>query len=81
MCNFFLCSIEDNSYGYWLAQNLVLKKVKAALGFSNCKMYLTAAAPLSIEVKSYFMSLDMPIMDVFGMSESAGAHSFGTPVA
>lgn len=73
--------IDSASWSYNIASALIFKKVKAALGFSRCKGYFTAAAPLSAEVKQYFMSLDIPVLDVFGMSEAAGAHTVSVPHA
>ncbi|XP_026473981.1 very long-chain-fatty-acid--CoA ligase bubblegum-like [Ctenocephalides felis] len=65
----------SNTWGYWLSSMLILGKIRAALGFTRCRTLVSAAAPISPDTKSYFMSLDMPIMEAFGMSESGGAHT------
>lgn len=50
--------------GYALANGLVFKKVRDALGLDRARVVLSGAAPLSREVSEYFMSLDIPIMEV-----------------
>ncbi|KAM9360186.1 long-chain-fatty-acid--CoA ligase ACSBG2-like [Symphorus nematophorus] len=62
-------------WGFTLANNLVFKKVRAALGLDRCKVCFTGAAPISKETLEYFMSLNIPVMELYGMSESSGPHT------
>ncbi|XP_011062482.1 PREDICTED: very long-chain-fatty-acid--CoA ligase bubblegum-like isoform X1 [Acromyrmex echinatior] len=67
--------IDYKHWGYVFAKWLVFDKVKTALGLNKCHMFITAAAPLNIDIKKYFLSLDVSILDVYGMSESTGPHT------
>lgn len=63
------------SVKYELADRLIIRKVKEALGFQNCKLFLTGSAPMSVKTKKFFISLNMPIFEAYGMTESSGVHS------
>ncbi|XP_076057573.1 acyl-CoA synthetase bubblegum family member 1 isoform X3 [Oratosquilla oratoria] len=60
-----------------LAKGLILNKVKKVLGFERAYKFVSGAAPISKDVLEYFMSLDLPIMEGYGMSESLGLCSMG----
>ncbi|GAB1598901.1 long-chain-fatty-acid--CoA ligase ACSBG2-like isoform X2 [Argonauta hians] len=62
-----------------VANALVFKKVKSILGFDRCKMCITAAAPIMKETLDFMMSLNIPIFEVYGMSESTGPHTVSLP--
>ncbi|CAG0915153.1 unnamed protein product [Notodromas monacha] len=64
------------SPSFLLARSLVLKKVKGALGLDRMKIMISGAAPISKEVLEYFLSLDLPIQQVYGMSECTGPNNF-----
>lgn len=62
-------------WGFMLANNLVFKKVRAALGLDRCRIQATGAAPMSKDTLEFFMSLNIPVMELYGMSESSAPHS------
>ncbi|XP_058231633.1 long-chain-fatty-acid--CoA ligase ACSBG2-like isoform X3 [Hemibagrus wyckioides] len=62
-------------WGFTLANGIVFKKVRAALGLDRCKHCFTGAAPITKDTLEYFMSLNIPIFELYGMSESTGPHT------
>ena len=38
-------------------------------------MFVVGAAPTRREVHDYFMSINIPLMELYGMSESSGPHT------
>ncbi|KNC51589.1 long-chain-fatty-acid-CoA ligase ACSBG2 [Thecamonas trahens ATCC 50062] len=66
-------------WGWFFANMLVFDKVKAALGLDRCTIRATGAAPITVETLEYFMSLDLPIMEVYGMSETSGLITVSRP--
>jgi long-chain-fatty-acid--CoA ligase ACSBG len=62
---------ESTPWG-WTIANTLLKKVKVALGLDQCRYFATAAAPIQKETLEYFLSLTIPVMEVYGMSENSG---------
>lgn len=59
------CS-ESVPWGWTVANMLVLKKVRKALGFQQCKVFAVGAAPIKMETIEYFMSINIPIMNIYG---------------
>ena len=64
---------------YKLAQKVVMSKVAKVLGFDRTRGFYSSAAPLSEDVFKYFCSLDMPIQELLGSSETTGPQTASTP--
>lgn len=58
-----------------MAKALVFSKVRSSLGLDNCHAFFSGASPLSQDVSEFFLSLDIPIGEIYGMSECSGPHS------
>jgi len=47
-------------------------KTKEAHGLGSCDKMITGSAPMRSDTAEYFMSLGMPIINSYGMSETTG---------
>jgi len=70
---------KPTPFGWGLAKNIVFNNVKKALGLDNCRILLYGAAPLSVNTRTYFASLNIFLINVYGMSENAGPETFYAP--
>ena len=59
---------------YKIGQKIYYCKVREALGLDRCVKFYTAAAPIGPETMRYFMSLNIVIQELYGMSETTGPH-------
>ncbi|KAL9986588.1 hypothetical protein ACROYT_G000756 [Oculina patagonica] len=66
-------------FGWTLANGLVLKKIRAALGLDRCRMAVVGAAPVTMETLRYFQSINIPLYELFGMSECSGPLTVSIP--
>jgi len=64
---------------YKLADRLVIKKVKAALGFDRAVRLYSGAAPIAPDVLAFMASLDLPIAEIYGQSEDSGPTACNLP--
>ena len=74
------CNTEDKQTTMFkVFQKIYYTKVKTLLGLDQCTLFVTGAAPISREVMDYFMSLDIKLTELYGMSESTGYHTGNLP--
>ncbi|XP_077885632.1 long-chain-fatty-acid--CoA ligase ACSBG2 [Ictidomys tridecemlineatus] len=69
---------RDLPLGYHMAKALVYSRVRSSLGLERCRAFLSGAAPLPESTSEFFLSLDIPIGEIYGLSESSGPHSMST---
>lgn len=70
-----------NPFRYHIAKKLVFKKVRKALGLDRCNKCYTGAAPITKDTLEFFLSLDISLYELYGMSESTGPHTISRPEA
>mmetsp|Transcript_24030 Transcript_24030/g.36971 ORF Transcript_24030/g.36971 Transcript_24030/m.36971 type:complete len:194 (-) Transcript_24030:603-1184(-) len=58
---------------YKVADFLILKRIKQAIGLDQTNIYMFGAAPLKQSSVDYFASLDIPILNMYGLSETTGS--------
>lgn len=54
--------------------------VKKQLGLDKTRFLVFGAAPLSPEIREYFLSLNLFLINGYGMSECAGATALSDPL-
>lgn len=62
-----------------IADALVLKKIKAALGMDESRVLISGAAPISQEVLWFFAGLDLVLYEGYGQSETSAPTAFSRP--
>ena len=64
-----------------LADEAVLRPIRSLLGLGEATIVSSGAAPMPPETGSFFAGLGMAILDVYGMTETAGAFTTNRPDA
>jgi long-subunit acyl-CoA synthetase (AMP-forming) len=64
---------------YPVANKLVFQKVRERLGLDRARFLITAAAPISRHTLEFFLSLGMPLCELYGLSECSGPTTLSMP--
>jgi long-subunit acyl-CoA synthetase (AMP-forming) len=70
---------KPKPFFYGLANKLVFSKVREKLGFDRCRVFISTAAPISMDTLEFFLSLGLPLTEVYGMSECTGPATVSLP--
>jgi long-chain acyl-CoA synthetase len=57
---------------HWLGRFLVLNNVRRLIGIHRCRFLVTGAAPISPDLVRWYMALGVPMLEVWGQTESGG---------
>jgi long-subunit acyl-CoA synthetase (AMP-forming) len=55
-----------------IADRLILSKVREAVGLDKAHLCVTGSAPTPRSTFDFFVSLNLPFVEAYGMSEHAG---------
>ena len=66
------------SWKFKVANGLVLKKIHKQLGLDCLKVAIVSGAPVLRSTSEFFMSINIPIMDMYGTSENSGPQTIST---
>ena len=66
-------------YPHGLADALVFSRLRARLGLDRVRWVLCGAAPLPVPVLRYFLGLGVPVLELWGMSETCGVGTLNPP--
>ncbi len=58
---------------------LVTREIKKAIGLDQCKYFASGAAPISKDTLQYYASIGIPILEIYGMTETAGGITVSNP--
>ncbi len=61
------------AFKFWLARVLVLNNVRKSIGIHRCRYLATGAAPISADLIRWYLALGVPMIEVWGMTETTGA--------
>ncbi|HSS37210.1 MAG TPA: long-chain fatty acid--CoA ligase [Polyangia bacterium] len=70
---------SGGGFGHWLADKLVLSKLRARLGLDRCRFLISGGAPLAPEIAEFFHAAGLLILEGYGLTETTSAVFLNTP--
>jgi long-chain acyl-CoA synthetase len=60
-------------------ERLVLAKIREAIGLDRCTFASSAASPLAVDVAEFFAAIGLPLVEVYGMTETSAVVTGNPP--
>ncbi|MGE5055822.1 MAG: AMP-dependent synthetase/ligase [Acidobacteriota bacterium] len=70
---------QATSSWLWLAERLVFPQIRKKMVGENLKALICGSAPLTPETQSYFAMLGIPVLQVYGLTETTGICTMDDP--
>jgi len=70
---------EGSSLWLWLANRLVFPTIRKKMVGENLKALICGSAPLTPETQDYFRMLGIPVLQVYGLTETTGICTMDDP--
>src|SRR5215472_5738876 len=70
---------EGSSFWLWLANKLVFPTIRKKMVGENLKALICGSAPLTPETQDYFRMLGIPVLQVYGLTETTGICTMDDP--
>ena len=70
---------KPTGLGFSIAKKLVYQKIKIVLGLDQAKFLMFGAAPMALHTQEYFLSLNLFLVNTYGMSECSGPETVLEP--
>ncbi|HUO87144.1 MAG TPA: AMP-dependent synthetase/ligase, partial [Thermoanaerobaculia bacterium] len=70
---------EPRPWTYAIADKLVFSKVRERLGLDRVVIAATGAAPIALDTNEFFLSLGIPIMEAYGLTETSAPATVSVP--
>jgi long-chain acyl-CoA synthetase len=68
-----------DKFWMWLANRLVFPTIRKKMAGENLKALICGSAPLSPETQDYFKMLGIPVLQVYGLTETTGICTMDDP--
>jgi long-chain acyl-CoA synthetase len=72
-------SLSSGAIWFWLAKALVLPAIRKKMVGENLKALICGSAPLTPETQDYFAMLGIPVLQVYGLTETTGICTMDDP--